>query len=80
MRLMVQRFIAIAVFHAKVFDLGRQIVKTFGTQKIVVGRMANPALKPDKFVQLGMSFARGKIEIFTSAFCIEPKFHCDGFK
>src|SRR6267378_149771 len=80
MRLVVQRLFAIAVFHAKVFNLRRQIVKTFSAQKIVVGGMAKPALQPDKFMQIGMRFAGGEIEVFTAAFGIESEFDGDGFK
>ena len=42
--------------------------------------MAKPALQPDKFMQVGMRFARGKIEIFAAAFGVESKFYGNRFQ
>lgn len=80
MRLRVQGFLAIAVFQTQVFNLARQVVKTFGAQKLIVRRMANPALQPDEFMQMGMGFPRGKIEIPAAAFGVKPQLHGDGFQ
>ena len=42
--------------------------------------MTDSAFNSNKFIQVGMSFPRGKVEIFASAFRIETEFNGDCFK